>query len=136
MTMAETNDGQPASGPRPLPLGVLLFSLFYSFGALVMIAASVLNTAETSRVIAERHGLPDLGVAVPLAVAALGLVIARGLSTLSRWGWWLTVAYLLYFGGVSLALGGLDFLETGNLAQQVFFGNLFWSAVVIVYLLV
>jgi hypothetical protein len=32
-------------------------------------------------------------------------------------------------------MGGLSFLWTGSPAQQVFFGNLLWSMIVVVYLL-
>jgi hypothetical protein len=120
--------------PSP-PLGVQLIAGFYFFGALVLLLASFVNTTEVSRIIAERHLLPaGLGVVVPLAVAALGVAIALGLYSLARWGLVLTVTYLLFFGGVSLALGGLDFLETGNTAQQVYFGNLLWSVLALAYL--
>ena len=121
---------------KKLPFGVLFISLFYAFGAVVLLIAAVTNPVEMSREIAVRHGLPsDVGIAALLGVAALGFAISYGLATLSRWGWILTMAYVLYFGGVSVVLGGLDFLESSDPAQQTYFGNLVWSAIVFVYLL-
>ncbi len=71
------------------PLGVLLIAGFYAFGAIVLLFGLFINPTEVSRVIAERHGLlPIFGIAILPIVAALGLVIAYGLYSLSRWGSW------------------------------------------------
>ena len=113
------------------PLGVLLIAGFYAFGAIVLLFGLFINPTEVSQVIAERHGLsPSSGIAILPIVAALGLVIAYGLYSLSRWGFFLTIAYLIYFGGVSIALGGLNFVLTGQEALQAYFGNLLWSVLV------
>ena len=119
------------------PLGVLLIAGFYAFGAVVLLIGLFINPTEVSRVIAERHGLlPSFGIAIILAVAALGLIIAYGLYSLSRWGFYVTIVYLIFFGGVSIALGGLNFVLTGQEAVQAYFGNLIWSVLVIIYLVV
>ena len=119
------------------PLGVLLIAGFYAFGAIVLLFSLFINPTEAGRVIAERHGLlPIFGIAIIPIVAVLGLVIAYGLYSLSRWGFYVTVAYLIYFGGVSIALGGLNFVLTRQEALQVYFGNLLWSVLVITYLVI
>ncbi len=121
---------------RTPPLGVMLISGFYVFGAVALLIAMLANPAEVSAAIAQRHGLPpDLGVAVLPAVALLGLAIAYGLYALSRWGFVLTLVYLAYFGAVSLASGALSWSASGQPLEEVALGNLTWSALVIVYLL-
>jgi hypothetical protein len=62
-------------------------------------------------------------------VAGLALTIAWGLFSLSRWGYILTVVYLIYFGSVGL------FLSRGQ-ATTIDFGNFIWSLSVIIYLIV
>jgi hypothetical protein len=122
---------------RRIPLGVVLIAGFYVFGAMVLIASMFTNPAETSRFMAERHGLPPtIGVAVLPIVAALALVIAYGLYSLSRWGFYLTLAYLLYFGGVSLTKSDLTSAFAGDATMQVYFGNLLWSTLVVIYLFI
>lgn len=119
------------------PLGVMLIAGFYAFGAIVLLFGLFINPTEVSRGIAERHGLlPIVGIAILPIVAALGLVIAYGLYSLSRWGFFVTIAYLIYFGGVSMALGGLNFALTSQEALQTYFGNLIWSVLVIIYLVI
>ena len=119
------------------PLGVLLIAGFYAFGAVVLLVGLFINPIGVSQVIAERHGLlPSSGIAILPIVAGLGLVIAYGLYSLSRWGYFLTIAYLIYFGCISIALGGLNFVLTGQEALQAYFGNLIWSILVIIYLVV
>ena len=77
------------------PLGVVLIASFYVFGAIVLLASLVLNPSEVGRAIAERHGLsPDVGVVILPAVAVLALAISYGLYSLSRWGFYLAIAYL------------------------------------------
>ena len=126
-----------ASHRERKPLGVLLIAGFYAFGAIVLLFGLFINPIEVSRVIAERHGLlPIFGIAILPIVAALGLVMAYGLYSLSRWGFFVTIVYLIYFGGVSVALGGLNFVLTGQEALQAYFGNLIWSVLVIIYLVI
>ena len=127
-----------ATHPRESkPLGVLLIAGFYNFGAIVLLISLFINPTEVSRIIAERHGLlPGFGTLIIPIVAALGLIMAYSLYSLSRWGFFLTLVYLIYFGGISIALGGLNFALTGQVVLQVYFGNLIWSVLVIVYLLI
>ena len=126
-----------ASHRERKPLGVLLIAGFYAFGAIVLLFGLFINPTERSQVIAERHGLlPSSGIAILPVVAALGLVMAYGLYSLSRWGFFLTIVYLIYFGGVSIALGGLNFVLTGQDALQAYFGNLLWSVLTIAYLII
>lgn len=122
---------------KHIPLGILLVAAFYMFGALALLISIFINPVGASRAVALVHGLsPVVGIEILLAVAALALVLAYGLITLSRWGFILTLAYLLYLGAVSLVMGGLNFAWTGQPGMQVYFGILLWSALVIVYLLI
>jgi hypothetical protein len=119
------------------PLGVLLIAGFYAFGAAALLIGLFINPIEVSRIIAERHGLlPSVGTVILPIVAALGLIMAYGLYSLSRWGFFLTIVYLIYFGGISIALGGLNFAQTGQEAFQAYSGNLIWSVLVIIYLVI
>ncbi len=119
------------------PLGVLLIAGFYAFGAIVLLFSLFINPTAVGRVISERHGLlPGFDTVFVLIIAALGLVIAYGLYSLSRWGFFVTIAYLIYFGGVSIALGGLNFALSSQEALQTYFGNLLWSLLVIIYLVI
>lgn len=112
-----------------IPFGLLLIALFYVFGAVVLLVFLFVDPAQTSSVIGRVHGLPvSIGNWILPLIAVLGLVIAYGLFTLSRWGYMLTLLYLVYFGMVS---GGL--LRTHN--DPIYLGNLVWSIFVIVYLL-
>ena len=74
-------------------------------------------------------------MAILPAVALLGFAIAYGLYSLSRWGLVLTVVYLGYFAVVSLLDGALTWSASGRPLEPVALGNLTWSAIVIVYLL-
>ncbi len=132
-----SNQNVAATPPRRTrPLGVTLISGFYVFGAAILLIAMFTSPAEVSAAIAQRHGLsPDLGVAVLPAVALLGLAIAYGLYSLSRWGLVLTLVYLAYFGVVSLVGGALTWSASGQPTEPIALGNLTWSAIVIVYLL-
>jgi len=119
------------------PFGVVLIASFYAFGAIVLLFSLFINPGGVSRIIAERHGLlPSFGIAIIPIIAVLGLIIAYGLYSLSRWGFFVTIAYLIYFGGISIALGGLNFALSGQEALQAYFGNLLWSVLVITYLVI
>lgn len=133
--MANRNIAAAAQRRNP-PLGVTLVSSFYVFGAIVLLIALFLNPVEVSAAIAQRHGLSaDIGVAVLPVVALLGLAIAYGLYSLSRWGLALTVVYLAYFASVSLYDGALSWSASGQPIESIALGNFTWSALVIVYLL-
>ena len=73
-------------------------------------------------------------LSVPLQLG-LALVIAYGLWSLSRWGFYLTLAYLVYFGIVSIVLSGLNSALTYAETVQVYFGNFLWSALIVTYLI-
>ena len=119
------------------PLGVVLIASFYAFGAIVLLFSLFINPTGVSRIIAERHGLlPSIGIAIIPVIAVLSLIIAYGLYSLSRRGFFVTIAYLIYFGGISIALGGLNFALSGQEALQAYFGNLLWSVLVIIYLVI
>lgn len=120
---------------RNIPSGVLLISAFYISGAFVLLISIFTNPVGASQAIAVAHGLsPIMGVETLVAVAALALVLAYGLIHLSRWGFILAITYSLYLAGVSLVMGGLSFLGTSQVEKQIYFGNLLWSALVVIYL--
>jgi hypothetical protein len=75
-----------------------------------------------------------MGADILVAVAALALVLAYSLARLSRWGFFLAIAYSLYLAGVSLIMGGLNFLWTGRPEMQIYFGDFLWSVLVVIYL--
>jgi uncharacterized membrane protein (DUF2068 family) len=119
---------------RPTPLGVSLIALFYVFGAFVLLAALVFNSANVGADIAQRHGLsPDVGVWALIAVAALALVMAYGLFRGQRWGFYLALIYLLYFAAISL-VNAVRLAQPGQPIDSLSFGNFTWSALVLVYL--
>lgn len=121
---------------KRIPIGVLLIAAFYIFGAFVLVASIFANPIGASQVIAKAHGLsPIMGVEILVAVVALALVLAYSLVSLSRWGFFLAIAYSLYLAGISLVMGGLNFLWTGQAEMQIYFGNFLWSVLVVIYLL-
>jgi Na+/melibiose symporter-like transporter len=110
------------------PLGIILIAGFYVFGAIVLLVSMFTMPEAVSRQIAERQGLPvNMGISVLLLTAVLAFFIAYGLFSLSSWGFYLTLIYLTYFGGISFLLGGKSGI-------QPYLGNLLWSILVIVYL--
>ncbi len=111
------------------PLGIILISSFYVFGAIVLLVSMFTMPETVSRQIAERQGLPiNMGISVLLLTAILALFIAYGLFSLSSWGFYLTLIYLTYFGGISFLLGGKSGI-------QPYLGNFLWSTLIIIYLL-
>ncbi len=121
---------------KSLPLGILMIASFYAFGALVLLIALFMDASRVGDVIAAAHGLsPTVGSWFVLAVAVLALILAYGLVSLSRWGFFLAVTYSAFLCLISLVKGGLSFAWTGQSELQVHFGNLLWSAAVLVYLL-
>jgi hypothetical protein len=116
---------------EPLPIGIWLISLFYLFGAVILLFYLFTPSRdEVSRSIASVHDLPlNLGVYPLLFAASIAILIAFGLLALSRWGFYLTIFYLTYFGGVNFFL----LLEKSS---QPYYGNFIWSLIVIIYLLV
>jgi hypothetical protein len=122
---------------KNIPAGVLLIAAFYIFGALVLLVSVFADPAGVSQDIAKAHGLsPIMGVEILVAVAALALILAYGLISLSRWGFFLAILYSIYLAGVSLVMGGLNFLWTGQAEMQISFGNFLWSLLVVIYLFI
>jgi len=122
---------------KNIPIGVLIIAAFYIFGAFVLLASIFINPSGVSQTIALVHGFsPSMSVEILLAVSVLALVLAYGLVRLARWGFFLMLAYSLYMAGVSLSIGGLSFVWTGQPDMQRYFGNFLWSALVVVYLLI
>ncbi len=113
-----------------VPLGVLLISGFYTFGAIVLLVFLFVNPQTAATQIALRHGLPaSTGNWILPLIAGVGLLIAYGLVSLSRWGYWLSIAYLLYFGVVNFYMSGASWVS-------VYCGDSIWSFLVIAYLII
>lgn len=113
--------------PR-LPLGVLLIAGFYLFGAGMLMISLFTNPVAVSRSIADAHGLTSVADTVILPiVAGIALLIAYGLLAGARWGYYLTLSYLVIFGGISL------FLMARSM-EQPYIGNSTWSILVLIYL--
>ena len=111
------------------PLGIILISIFYLFGAVVLLISMFTNYAGVAEQITLVHGLPlSLKLIVLPSVAILAIGISYGVFSLSRWGYYLTVIYLIYFGTISLLL-------SVPLGKQTFMGNFMWSVLVVTYLL-
>ena len=120
---------------RHIPLGVYFIAAVYLFGALVLVIGTLSGLVDARTLIARAHGLPGLAAnTFVLLVALLALVLAFGLISLSRWGYFLTFAYSLYLVVISLMLGALNFPLNGDNEAQLSFGNLLWSLLVVVYL--
>ncbi len=114
---------------QKVPIGIMFIAGFYVFGALILLITIFTNFHESSRLIANVHGLPSSAdnFVLPL-VSALAIIIAYGLFSLSTWGFYLTLFYLIYFGGINLFL-------TGKQGIQPYLGNCLWAVFVIIYLL-
>ena len=112
-----------------VPIGVLLIAVFYIFGAIALLILLFVNPQPAAVAIAMRHGLPaSTGNWILPVIAGVGLIIAYGLLSLSRWGFYLTIAYLLYFGIVNLYMSDATWVS-------VYCGDAIWSFLVIVYLI-
>ena len=112
------------------PLGIMLISGFYIFGAIVLLVMLAIDPTQTSSLIAERHGLPaSTGSWILIIVSAFALVMAWGLFSLSRWGYVVTLIYLIYFGSLGLVLSAGQF-------DTIHFGNFVWALAVIFYLII
>jgi hypothetical protein len=87
------------------PPGIFVISLFYIFGACMLFLSMLTNYAGVAEQITLRHGFPlDLKLIVLPSIAILAIGIAYGLYSLSRWGYYLTLIYQIYFGAVSFVL--------------------------------
>ena len=112
-----------------IPFGLLLIAIFYTFGAAVLLILMFEIPLQTSKAIAKAHGLPtSIGNWILPIIAVIALLIAYGLFSLSRWGYVLSILYLAYFGSVN----GLILITH---ADSIYLGNLLWSLLVIIYLI-
>ena len=109
-------------------MGVLLIAAFYLFGAAILLVSMFTNPVDVSNTIAAAHGLPPAaGAWILPAVAGLAILIAYGLFTGTRWGFFLTVTYTVVFGTISFGLLLQNF-------EQPYIGNAIWSFLVLLYL--
>lgn len=107
-------------------LGLLIISGFYGLGVVALIVAMFLNREQVSIQIANVHGLPDLaGFPIMVLACIVGTLVAIGLYNMTRWGYWLTLAYMAYLLVVPYVLLGTD---------ASLFANLTWPLTVLVYL--
>ncbi len=121
--MNKTNSIRPQ-----IPVGVFLIAGFYLFGAIVLLIGFFTNLTAVSRSIAGAHGLPPAVDAYILpVVACIALLIAYGLFTRARWGYFLTLTYLIIFGCINF------WLMTQSM-QQPYIGNSTWSVLALLYL--
>jgi uncharacterized membrane protein (DUF2068 family) len=112
-----------------MPFGLVLIVAFYMFGAVILLIMLFANPTQTSSAIAKVHGLPaSTGSWILPLIAGLGLLIAYGLFSLSRWGYMLAMLYLAYFAATS---GWMLSRHT----SAVYLGDLIWALSVIIYLI-
>lgn len=121
---------------RLRPIGVVAISVFYTLGAVALLISWILGWEQAGQTIAVAHGvLPDAGMHILPVIATVALLIACGLFLLSRWGYFLALAYLAYCGITALVQGGGSLAVNGQPVSPFLWGNLAWSIVAIVYLL-
>jgi hypothetical protein len=109
--------------------GISFIGYFYIFGSLVLILILFLKTKQEIS-ISSRFGVPNFPENIMRAlVAVISLVLAYGYLKLKSWGYWLMMVYSIYFLITNLTLS-----EKYN--NQIFYGNVIWSLMVIVYTLV
>ena len=107
-------------------LGLLVISSFYALGVVALIVAMFLNREQVGIQIANVHGLPALaGFPIMILTCIVGILVAYGLYSMTRWGYWLTLAYMAYLLVVPTILLGRD---------ASLFANLTWPLTVVVYL--
>lgn len=106
--------------------GISFIGWFYIFGAVILLAATFAGSGNAMSQIAAVHGFPALaGWPMMVVVAILGLTIAYGLLQYTRWGYWLTITYLLYL------MVAVPVLSHGHVSA---FGNVIWPLGVVIYL--
>lgn len=111
------------------PLGITLIGYFYIFGAIVLIVTLLTNATEEYG-IAVRFGLPNVPEGImKVLVSLISLIIAYGYLKLEKWGYWFMITYTIYFLVVSITL-------SQQYNQQLFYGNVIWSIIVLIYTLV
>ena len=114
---------------KPPQAGVTLISLFYGLGVVVLIGALFVGPDQVAAQIARAHGFPALAahpVAFLLTVIGIGIAVIVGLSGMTRWGYWLTLAYEAYLLVVPPLMLGAD---------ASLWANFIWPLIVVGYLL-
>ena len=111
------------------PFGVTLIGYFYVFGSIILIITLFTNSIEQYG-IAVRFGLPNVPEGImKILVSIISLIIAYGYLKLEKWGYWVMITYTIYFLVVSITL-------SQQYNQQLFYGNVIWSIIVLIYTLV
>jgi hypothetical protein len=107
-------------------LGLVVIAGSYGLGVIALIVAMFFNREQVGIQIADVHGLPALaGFPILVLTCILGILVAIGLYNMTRWGYWLTLAYMAYLLVVPTILLGRD---------ASLFANLTWPLTVLVYL--
>jgi hypothetical protein len=107
-------------------LGLVVISGSYGLGVIALIVAMFFNREQVGIQIANIHGLPALaGFPIMVLTCIVGILVAIGLYNMTRWGYWLTLAYMAYLLLVPTILLGRD---------ASLFANLTWPLTVVVYL--
>jgi hypothetical protein len=111
---------------RERMLGPSIIAGFYGVGVLALIAAMFFNGDQVGIQVANIHGLPALaGFPIMILTCIVGTVVGIGLYNMTRWGYWLTLAYMVYLLVVPTILVGRD---------ASLFANLTWPLTVATYL--
>ncbi len=110
------------------PLGVTLVGYFYIFGSILLMITLFSNATEQYG-ISVRFGLPNVPENImKVLVSISSLTMAYGYLKLRKWGYWFMLIYTMYFLVVSINL-------SQQYNQQLFYGNVIWSIIVLIYTL-
>ena len=110
------------------PLGVTLIGYFYVFGSILLMITLFSNATEQYG-IAVRFGLPNVPENImKVLVSIFSLIMAYGYLKLEKWGYWFMLIYTMY-----LLLVSINLSQQYN--QQLFYGNVIWSIIVLIYTL-
>lgn len=110
------------------PLGITLIGYFYIFGAIVLLVTLFTNPTEQYG-IDVRFGLPKAPEGMmKVVVSIISLIMAYGYLKLKKWGFWFMITYSIFFLVVSIIL-------SQQYNNQLFWGNVIWSIVVLIYTL-
>lgn len=114
------------------PLGITLIGYFYIWGVVVILITLFTNVTEQFG-IAVRFGVPNVSENImKVLVSIIFLIIAYGYLKLEKWGYWFMLIYTIYFLVVSINLCQ-QYNQQYN--RQLFYGNVIWSIIVLIYTL-
>ena len=106
----------------------LLANLHYFFGSILLMITLFTNATEQYG-IAVRFGLPNVPENImKVLVSIFSLIMAYGYLKLEKWGYWFMITYTMYFFVVNINL-------SQQYNQQLFYGNVIWSIIVLIYTL-